>query len=120
MNLCVCYMAFPTCVSPACDVAVGNALWHFLPPHWQAGGQHEAAQCDAAARDTPVSSVARHTHQCQVVVIAVSAVARVKDDLIHCILFLILLRNQRVIITHTNFIQPSAVTVSRKEHITDP
>ncbi len=94
MNVYVYFMAFPTCVSPACDVAVGNALCHFFSPHWQADRQHEAAQCDAVTRDTPVSSVTRNTHQCQVVVIAVSAVARVKDDLLHCVLFLILLRNQ--------------------------
>lgn len=112
-------MASPTCVSPACDVAVGDVLWHFFPPHWQAGRQHETVQHDALARDAPVSSVARHTHQCQVVVITVSMVARVKDDLLHGVLFLILFRNQRVIITHADFIQPSAVTVSTKEHITD-
>lgn len=113
-------MESPTCVSPACDVAVADVLWHFLPPHWQAGGQHETVQHDALARDTPVSSVARHTQQCQVVVITVSMVAWVKDDLLHGVFFLVLFRNQRVIIAHTNFIQPSAVTVSKKEHTTDP
>lgn len=33
-----------TCVSPACDVAIGGCLLWSFSPEWQAGGQHVTAE----------------------------------------------------------------------------
>lgn len=100
-----------TCVSPACDVAVGGCLLGPLPPERQAGGQHVAAEPGAL----PVRAL--QPDQGDVVVTAVRPVGPVNDNLLDSDFLLKLLGHQRVVVPHPDGVAPRAVPVPETQEL---
>lgn len=100
-----------TCVTPAGDVTVAGLFEHPLPLHGQTRGKNVAAERHALSGRV-AHSPRRQTHQGQVVIIAVGVIAWVEDDLINSVLLLILLRDEGVVVAHSDFVLLGAVSIS--------
>lgn len=100
-----------TCVTPAGDVTVAGLFEHPLPLHGQTGGENVTTERHALPGRVAHHS-RRQAHQGQVVVVAVGVIARVGDDLIHGVLLLVLLRDQGMVVAHSDLVLLGAVTIS--------
>lgn len=96
-------------------MTVAGLFEHPLPLHGQAGRENVTTE-----RHTLPGRVAhrsrRQAHQGQVVVVAVGVVARVEDDLIHGVLLLVLLRDQGMVVAHSDLVLLGAVSIPAAEN----
>lgn len=104
-----------TCVTPAGDVTVAGLFEHPLPLHGQTGGENVTTERHALPGRMAQHS-RRQAHQGQVVVVAVGMIARVEDDLIHGVFLLVLLRDQGMVVAHSDLVLLGAVSVSAAEN----
>lgn len=99
-----------TCVAPAGNVTVAGLFEHSLFPHGQAGGKDMTAEWHTLSRHL-VHCPLWQMNQGQVVIIAMGVVAWMEHNLIDTILLFIFLRDEGVVISHSNFILLGAVSI---------
>lgn len=99
-----------TCVTPACNVTVSGLFEHSLFLHGQTGGKDMTAEWHALS--WRLAHCPRwQTNQGKIVIVALGVVKRVEDKLINGVLFFVLLGDEGVVVSHSDFIVLGAVSI---------
>lgn len=99
-----------TRITPASNMTVAGLFEHSLFPHGQTGGKNMTAEWHTLSRHL-AHGPRWQTNQGQVVIVVMGVVAWVEDNLIDAVLFFIFLRDEGVVVAHSNFILLGAVSV---------